>query len=725
MTVSDNNTAPTKVKRYSKTSPCEGKKTKTQSNTFLNNENKKNIPCEEDDEIISGMMDKAINNEPLKKEKVIVEEQVEKDKYDGKRLETFVKHKLGNIIEECLEFNNDFDKYQFIDDYSKNFKSYENFEELKEIIIENVNESYNGYIEKKSKKELEKQRKNAENEVNKYTEKFNESCIFNVSKVGHVFTGDMEMAQYFLSKLNKDGFLFVENIEGKDVVRIHNPNYSNKIEYEKEAIIGILSQAFLGVEYIGSFGKPTKIKNISYIKSIYEALCSTAKSYKNKINNLQEYILDITEGKVFYKDGYYDLYKQKFITIDEDKKSFTNIRIEENFFDIDLWNSLSEEHKLVKDVRKEFLSCVGDDVESQNHFLKLIGRMIGGHYDDKEGRVNIAGSGRNGGKSATSKALECCFGDYVVSINLPTYNKDENCDDDLSKKALIPLEGPRIALTNEIKHGKKIDASIFKVIGSGGDKQRGRRLHVNSKEFIITAGIIMNFNISPPPEFKGEDDCFDFVQVIDYPYTYDAKPFICKCKDKSKCKCKAPLPTIRKPNENIKKHFKSVEFRIAFTWLVFKHWASNQVYKSNMPERSKTQYEVIFGVNTEKLTNSHSIYNKFLERFTSKDKNDDIDKYKIKSRQLTALWTYCNEGKMDFEKYLKIYSDNIDKCEYNSNKMMQLVNKFLKDQGIFERYKSTKGEDKDIMMWKGLKLLEPKDVYPDEWDEYINKPKIE
>ncbi len=293
-------------------------------------------------------------------------------------------------------------------------------------------------------------------------------------------------------------------------------------------------------------------KNVAPSKRILEVVKTNINVDETFYNKLWTSNLN----KVCYKNGYFDMIKQKFFKYDDD--TYTPIKINRDYKP-----STKKNRDIV--MEKIFNPIFDNNKEMIEYFLKCISRAIAGHTEDKSWFLMLGN--RNCGKGVMVMAFEYAFEKYIGTTNSNNflYKNNNNGDEAKALSWSIPLEFKRIIFTNEMKIDSagetKIDGNMIKKLSSGGDKIQARLNHCDEIEFRPQASLFMMLNDCPKIEpADALETCVEFnlpSQFVDNP------------KENS-------IAKEYKKDDNIKKLLTENDFIDAFTDIIFNSYVKQK-----------------------------------------------------------------------------------------------------------------------------------------------------
>lgn len=222
---------------------------------------------------------------------------------------------------------------------------------------------------------------------------------------------------------------------------------------------------------------------IDSLKKMYRKVEFYYKNIESHLKNKEEKDfcdkLDKTEGKIFFRNGYYDLEKKKFIG----KIDYDDYITETLPFDYDIIKN-QESINWVKNKIMEI--CNNNEIDC-DIFLRTLGYALTGHSNRERQIYTLYGPTAGNGKSVLFE---------IFDVILPIYSKklDNRCflqGWNKSHKEFIQLGNKRIVWTDEIPK-KKLDVDMIKEFANGSkmsvEKLFGTNVIINicCKLFITT-----------------------------------------------------------------------------------------------------------------------------------------------------------------------------------------------------------------------------------------------
>jgi hypothetical protein len=390
--------------------------------------------------------------------------------------------------------------------------------------------------------------------------------------------------------------------------------------------------------------------------------------------------------KVFYRNGYFDLPTQRFVSVAEDPLASTFVRVESDF-DVAAYSQLNEDHADVKEIRNNSLSCVGKDVAAQDYMLKIYARAIGGGFD-KAWFMNIGG--RSSGKGNIENMNKITFGQYCTTFSAPIV-KNQNSDPGAANREVVTsnLHIARIATSNESSQdrvskaegGTLLDGMFLKNCASGGDHVKTRGMRQNELSLRVTAKLFINMNDTPRVE---PADTLETAGLIHFPFKYEKKG-----------KFASNLPGIITADPGIKQYFENnTRLHRAYTWLLFNAWRSEAVCEDDVPFATRMQFQAKF---EDSLTQNNCLYSLFGRLFEIGEHTDYLSSNEVGQRFKIAE-VACQPKKK------KSYGEQDDDrlATVPSTGDFKRYAAFLEDQRCFVK-KDKKINGKATKCWFGLK----------------------
>lgn len=487
----------------------------------------------------------------------------------------------------------------------------------------------------------------------------------------------IRIAPRILSYLQQHSLLSLGTAFEIDLIHARKPG--DNLWFEHENVYQFLITTLADKIVMETYSKQENIRhnilsNLSDVVKIANAVKVLAVGASRNSRSSFDRITDSTRGRVFYKNGYFDLENQRFVSKEEDPVASTYVRIEEEF-DQELFDSFNDNHPIIKQLKEKICFVVGGE-EDQTYVFRKLARAIGGHFDKV---WNICLGPRNAGKGMLERLCKLAFGSYVTTRSPPMINTSSQ-DAAVKHKEILNanLHISRLAFSNEISTGKDnlLDGNAMKAQASGGDAVVCRQLFKNERAVRVTA--INFFNMNEIPQIGGNTDCLETMQLINFPYKFEEAG-----------KFASGLPTIKVADDSIKTWIHTdPSIAFAFAWLVFKHWRPTPVLHSDVPVSSRVMREAHTNVSDAK--DNYSIFGRFFEIA-----NDESSK--IPYDLVLFIYKEIKEGN-------PLNIPKIDKAnkDWNHVKTIGITKKdkfspiakdlkaFLDSQGIFKIHK-TKG----------------------------------
>ena len=202
-------------------------------------------------------------------------------------------------------------------------------------------------------------------------------------------------------------------------------------------------------------GINNKIQSTRGIKDIYTLAKNRFRNddFKTKIINRSHDLLPITDGKVI------DLTNGSIR--DRLRKDYFSIECPVNYIKKDLWNDID------KDTHNKFVHQIFMENEDYINYNQV---KMGSYLSGRNCRdIDINhGYGKNG-KSTMTNCLKIIMGDFLgyIGKNVIVYDpKSHRKKGDGHTSHLIPIEGKRVIITQELEENDTIDSEMVKKIAS-------------------------------------------------------------------------------------------------------------------------------------------------------------------------------------------------------------------------------------------------------------------
>jgi hypothetical protein len=368
---------------------------------------------------------------------------------------------------------------------------------------------------------------------------------------------------------------------------------------------------------------------------------------KSCSNNFIDTVTEDCVNKVFYKNGYYDLVKKCFVPIDENKLIGSLVRVEKNFYNIDLWNKLNEEgeeNEYVKILREKYLNVFGEKIDDQNWALFLYAMAMTGRQL-KFWVSNI--SQRNSGKSFIQSLIKHTFGDqYITSFSAPVI-KSSSTDSAMNYREIVSrnMYKARIAFSNESVQEKQndrretfrtqLDGNFLKACASGVDSVVCRGMRENEVSHKVTSKMFLSTNDVPD---LSPIDAAETCLSLNFPYKFEVNN-----------KKASNLPSLKKADIGLDLTFKNDENLIcAFTWLIFNSVDKFNLTMDEAPQQVKDKHALDYG---QRLNDTITLYNIFAHKLqytgNAEDKltSDEVYDIMMHSENVLSGKSYTKENK--------------------------------------------------------------------------------
>mgnify|MGYP003656956087 CR=1 FL=1 len=276
-------------------------------------------------------------------------------------------------------------------------------------------------------------------------------------------------------------------------------NNSKRIE---RYIFSELTKHHLYSYHLDKDGKEiiTRFCEVKHYKDLITFIINWAKENDKLLDEIQRFCF----GKLFFKNGYYDIQKKTFVKSND----FNTIkRIEKEWCSE---SQVNEEIKLVYDkILNPIFTCEKETdttrIQLRDNFLYNMSRVLFGYYQDKNW-YSMDGL-RDGGKGMITELLEKTFEKYICATHGENflYKQSQSADEAKAKSFLIDFIGSRLVICNEIKVDKNsyFDGNKIKSFCSGGDTQSARKNFQDEQFFKLECGLM--FCCNDLPEIKPAD----------------------------------------------------------------------------------------------------------------------------------------------------------------------------------------------------------------------------
>ena len=479
-----------------------------------------------------------------------------------------------------------------------------------------------------------------------------------------VFANDVAAGRFLGYQFAKEGTILPVKVSNDSALElyVHNPSLSNLISKSDASLLNVV-ESMKGLRLKGR-GDEKVQPNHAQSKSI----CDVIRTYAINTDLADDIFARLnseTCGKVFFRNGYYDLAKGRLVSREEDGKAVAMVRVERDFYDESEWSALSWEHPAVMEVYKHVIEPFGTtDIERMGR-LRVTGRAIGGHFLDRSSRNTIEVGDRRSSKGTHQTLLVNSFGQfpngYVSSGTAPVVPEKGVSDPALANKELISSGShiARIRIMNETPnlvgvHGVVcLDGEAVKA-REGCDPITGRLLYGQDTRFVPISFDFMAMNGVPP--IRGAVDCMDFTAYFNMPYQFVEPEVIAKCKN---------IPCLRPSDPTIKDKCRNPEWIKAFTWMVFNSWKpipfdpkgpevsdrNRELRAAAFKELTKDKVEGVF-------KSEHVLFAAALKQPGHKDlETYDPKEWFVPSYQVAELWRRGFEEKCSTDNLAKIIDE--------------------------------------------------------------------
>ena len=403
------------------------------------------------------------------------------------------------------------------------------------------------------------------------------------------FESDVEAGRFLGYHLIKTGVLYPVRASTDSPIDlyIHNPSVSNRLSSSQSVLLNLLE----GLTIELGVGKKTKAPSHNQWKNIADVLRTYAEN-EDTSEDIYMRLNRSTVGKVFYRNGLYDLKSKRFVSREEDREAVTMVRVERDFWNSEEWDSLSFESPTVQAVWRNIVEPLGVDDSERNARLRIFARGIGGHFTDKSCRNTFDIGDRDSSKGTCQSMTKAAFGvypsGYVTTGEAPVMSAFGVSDVALHNKQMISsgCHIARLQFTNELPaiQGKGsepfLDGDALKA-WEGGDAVTGRLLFGKDQRVVPIAFRSMAMN--SVPAIKGSGNCTEYSALFDYPYKFVGAEMMAGAGKK--------LPCLRAADPTIKEKCASESWKLAWTWLVFNAWKDSPV-EATGPEMSRRNLDI-------------------------------------------------------------------------------------------------------------------------------------
>lgn len=359
-------------------------------------------------------------------------------------------------------------------------------------------------------------------------------------------------------------------------------------------------------------GECVAAHTVREIEEIFKMAKLRAAGFERRDKSAIDVLTDENVGRVFYKNGFYDIKTRRFVSIEEDPLATTFVRIERDFCSNDKWNSFAQEgNEFVERIRTAYLSALGNKAD-QDYALRLYADAINGDTRLKQWTLNIGS--RNCSKGTIESLLRKIFGSYVTTFSTPIL-KAGFSDPAASNREIITckLDRARLAFSNESAQASGfgsastntpatiLDGLVLKSYGSGGDEVVARSMATNEKPVRCSAKIFININDVPivtPP------DALETAHLISFPFKYEAAG-----------KNASGLRSVIASDPKIKSKFEeSEDLQWALTYLIFNAWKDGGTDRElHAPFRSSSMFSASFYEQMSKAKCLVGVFGKMFE----------------------------------------------------------------------------------------------------------------
>ena len=138
------------------------------------------------------------------------------------------------------------------------------------------------------------------------------------------------------------------------------------------------------------------------------------------------------------------------------------------------------------------------------YFIKQLARALNGDLKGTQHFNVMLGTGSNG-KSCLFKVLADIFGEYHTGLSKTFITSKKETDDEKPTPMKYSIMGKRIIVFSEPNKSENLDCSIVKMISSGEDIIKARKLHMNPVAFYPQALLYLPTNYNPKYDDKDSE----------------------------------------------------------------------------------------------------------------------------------------------------------------------------------------------------------------------------
>ena len=249
-------------------------------------------------------------------------------------------------------------------------------------------------------------------------------------------------------------------------IRLSKVNPNNSME--RDSLVAIQQQ------YLGLYKKVESLQTLTLVKKdLQMSICDN--EFLNK--------LDLTDGKIVFLDGIYDIATD----------SFRNGLRYEDYLSYTLpYNYRRATADDINYVKKETMKICANEEWRFKYYMDILGYSMLQLPDEEQAAFFMVGLTAGNGKSTILEALGDMMEKYVVKLNSKTFSKGY-AD---YKKSINSIKGARIAWINEVEK-KPQDIDTIKDIADGKSimnpvvfKQQEEKIQIKSKLFFVSNGEI-------------------------------------------------------------------------------------------------------------------------------------------------------------------------------------------------------------------------------------------
>ena len=259
-------------------------------------------------------------------------------------------------------------------------------------------------------------------------------------------------------------------------------------------------------DYSGDTKRVDKLK-----KKVVPVMMS---SFKDKCNDeFLEKGRERTFGKLLFVNGLYD-FKTATFSKEFDRNLVFQAAVPHAFVE----EAVEDDIAFIK---KNLFETPFSNPQDAKVFLHYLMRGMIGDYQAKHFLTMMGMT--NSSKGCLVNSFQYWFGNVVATFQANHLLFKQNGDASRDIAFLIPIANCRLAFSSEVKLGGHVDSNLLKMIVSGGDELRGRRIYENDQAFVNRSTIVMMCNDMPPLQ-PADDAVANRMIPIQYSFSFVEKP---------------------------------------------------------------------------------------------------------------------------------------------------------------------------------------------------------